>query len=326
MIGNLKKKISPLIKHNVRKMYSLTRKKITGFDCFPLIRIEVSGKCNLSCIHCYRTMYDYRSKNDNLRFDLFAKIIDENVTYTPLDRQSLMLQGVGEPTLHPDFAKMIDYAKSSKKFHTIITTSNMLAVPVVKYDQYFDNGLDWIFVSIDSLNSQTIRASRRGTDVNRLMGNIKNVGNKHGDKVEFLTVLSKKNISELEAIANFLLSIGAIKWNIQPLQDMTSRHFLLNSEDVKLCNDVIETYRSRIHVNRLEIESFTRCRQPWESLCINSSGYVMPCSLWCDHNIINFGEVENENIYKIFNSEKFNVFRENMYKLRPEICNNCPFY
>lgn len=326
MIGILKKVIPPSIKQNVRKMYSLARKKLTGFEQLPFVHIEVSSKCNLSCIHCYRTMYNYESKNKNMDFNLYVKIIDEISVYTALDKTFLLLQGVGEATLHPDFVKMINYAKASKKFHVIITCSNMLAVSAENYDQYFNSGLDEIIISVDSLNEQTIRESRRGTDVKKLMESIRYVTGKYREKVRFRTVVSKKNISELEVIASFLLSIGAIKWGVQPLQDMMSRKSLLNYEDVKLCNDVIRNYCSNISVNQVKIESSARCRQPWESLTINSLGYVMPCPSWWDHNIINFGNVEDENIYKIFNSEKFNAFRENFYKLRPEICNNCRFY
>ena len=75
---------------------------------FKLLHIELCSSCNLKCIHCFRTQNDYPSKNHYISLELFKKIIDEVDVIN--GKTSLQLQGLGEPTLHPDFLACLKYA------------------------------------------------------------------------------------------------------------------------------------------------------------------------------------------------------------------------
>lgn len=83
--------------------------------------INITNKCNTNCPFC--CMYSSTEKNTFMSFDVFKKIIDENILD---DGFELQLEG-GEPLLHPNLYLFIEYAISTNKCNKIIILTNGLA-------------------------------------------------------------------------------------------------------------------------------------------------------------------------------------------------------
>ena len=80
--------------------------------------LELTYRCNERCIHCY---IDDQVLEKELRFEQYQTVIDE---LEKMGCPYLLLTG-GEPTLHPDFLKIAEYA-SKKGFLVDIYTNGFL--------------------------------------------------------------------------------------------------------------------------------------------------------------------------------------------------------
>jgi len=74
-----------------------------------LLWLEVTGRCNLNCIHCYASAQRARLPDVDLKFNVIARTIRESAE---LGCPTLQFTG-GEPTLRRDLKKLILEAKDS---------------------------------------------------------------------------------------------------------------------------------------------------------------------------------------------------------------------
>lgn len=142
---------------------------------FKKVYIEITNGCNLNCSFCIGN----RRKVKFLSFSDFKIILDKIKPYT----NYLYFHILGEPLLHPDIVKFIDYA-SSIGFNINITTNGYLISKLkgvrnirqlnislhsfdLKYGVSLDNYLDNIFSVIDSLSDCyiSLRLWGRGNDL-----------------------------------------------------------------------------------------------------------------------------------------------------------------
>lgn len=119
--------------------------------------------CNRSCELCSCHSDPYRKTN--LDFDSFVKIVSSGVPY------EAQLEG-GEPTIHPDFWKMVDYLMNDEFCKKVILCTNAVMVPtkrknkVIQHDESIVAIKNWLmnfikkpFVLKPSVNSHLIRHS-----------------------------------------------------------------------------------------------------------------------------------------------------------------------
>lgn len=90
--------------------------------------LMLTDRCNLKCDFCFavETMSGTTTANSNVPFDVFRAYIDF------LDRSGLdqaRLLG-GEPTLHPEFSKFVEYARSRGK-KILVFTNGLIPKPAM---------------------------------------------------------------------------------------------------------------------------------------------------------------------------------------------------
>ena len=90
--------------------------KVTGNRKPLVVSISLTSKCNLRCTYCYS--YEDNQSAITVPFDRLKWIIDE---FYDLGTRVIMLQG-GEPTLHKQFAEIVDYVKE-KNIYCSVTTN-----------------------------------------------------------------------------------------------------------------------------------------------------------------------------------------------------------
>ena len=76
------------------------------YPVFSWIQIEVTTKCNASCVYCPHYLCRSNWIKRDIPFDVM-KFIEPALPTTGL----VYLQGWGEPLLYPDLWKMIDFLK-----------------------------------------------------------------------------------------------------------------------------------------------------------------------------------------------------------------------
>jgi hypothetical protein len=119
--------------------------------------------CNRSCELC--SCHSDPTRTTNLTFDKFIEIVQSNKEY------EAQLEG-GEPTIHPDFFKMVDYLVKDPLCKKIILCTNAVTMPIVKKsgvlyeEESIDKMKEWLiqfikkpFVLKPSVNSHLINHS-----------------------------------------------------------------------------------------------------------------------------------------------------------------------
>lgn len=80
--------------------------------------LEITDYCNLNCIHCYKGECEALQKH--MPYDNIINFIEQFIKY---DAQWIVISG-GEPLLHPDFMKLIEYIGESHGSISFIITTN----------------------------------------------------------------------------------------------------------------------------------------------------------------------------------------------------------
>lgn len=113
------------------------------------LHVEVTTRCNLQCPMCVKQAQGCRIEEADLPLSLFLRL----GSVLPSVR-SLVLNGIGEPLLHPDLPEMLRFARSLMPHDASIgfQTNGHLFTPDLAR-QVVEAGVDRICLSVDSLGS-----------------------------------------------------------------------------------------------------------------------------------------------------------------------------
>jgi len=123
------------------------------------INLDLTSACNFSCSYCVDSMI--------LNTGSYLKLEEIKKTINFLHSKGLLsviLVGGGEPTLHKDFAEIVDYLKSKTLEVGIVTNGSRLD-KVQEVADLLEKG-DWVRISIDAAKQETFENLHRPkTDV-----------------------------------------------------------------------------------------------------------------------------------------------------------------
>ncbi len=111
----------------------------------PVVVFNITRRCNLNCQHCYLESQDKKYKGE-LKTREIKRTID---SFEKLEIPILLLSG-GEPLVHKDIFKIIDYAKH-KGIHVGLSTNGTLITKKTAR-MLKKTGIDYVGVSIDGLS------------------------------------------------------------------------------------------------------------------------------------------------------------------------------
>lgn len=152
------------------------------------ITVELTNRCNVSCTFCHRQKFDM--KLGDMQEDLFYKIIDEASEHLPI---KLVLFFRGESLLVDKLIDYIKYAKG-KGIGPIQLASNALILSHKLAEELIDSEIDFISFSLDTIDDELYKSSRRAGDLKTSMDNVKYMGSmcreyaRDGKKVPTLQV------------------------------------------------------------------------------------------------------------------------------------------
>ena len=209
------------------------------YDKIPFwVVLTITSKCNLFCDYCFND-YDYPLKGRNTRkwlwLDDYTAIVDKLHNAGARD---IILTG-WEPFVAPFFWELMDYLKEKRMFIRINTNGTLLKEKVL--ERLNENYVVNLMVSMHEFNNKDyFDINRVGAKNTQGLEGIKNFENKFEKKVEelkkvknfrnlsldFLTILTPKNILFLEKLYAFtmnnfeignwhffrLYSTGTTKW------------------------------------------------------------------------------------------------------------------
>jgi radical SAM protein with 4Fe4S-binding SPASM domain len=172
--------------------------------------LEITGRCNLNCIHCYARA-SKQPGNLDLPYDIIAKTIHESAK---LGCSYIQFTG-GEPTLRDDLQRLILEAKNSG-IPKIDVFSNGVSVPEPLIDFFFREEIN-LAISFYSYRAEVhdsitgVRGSQRQT-----LKNLKLIVAK-GISIYCEMIVMNANRNDLQGTAKLLNSLGIELSNSPPV-------------------------------------------------------------------------------------------------------------
>jgi SynChlorMet cassette radical SAM/SPASM protein ScmF len=208
---------------------------LDGVPSLTAYYMYISGGCNLACRHCWVTpTYEPNgSTGQCLDFDLYKQAIEQA---QPIGLTSIKFTG-GEPLLHPDFVRMVDYATKHGLRMWMETNGTLLTRELAQHLKE-KTLLDFISVSLDGATAQTHEYMRS------VPGSFEKArqGIKYlievGYKPQIILSVFSGNLNEISPLVEWAQEIGcgSVKFNIpQPIGrsvQMEQRGELLSIEQL----------------------------------------------------------------------------------------------
>jgi radical SAM protein with 4Fe4S-binding SPASM domain len=255
---------------------------------YPLhVDMELSTACNLKCPMCYTISEQFKQKKYKkfMEKELFYKVVDEISFKVPSLRLSLR----GEPTLHPDFIKLLKYAKyKGIKEVSFLTNGSTLT------DTFIENvilaGADWITISIDGIN-ETYESIR------------------YPLKFEYIYDAVKR-ISTLKKKYNMVKPVIKIQSIWPAIRETAEKYYNLFEPyvDEIAFNSLIDYLRNDEQEQILYEENFI-CPQLYQRIVILSDGNVVLCSNDEEGKCV-IGDANHESVFDIWHGDKINHVRQ----------------
>jgi len=289
----------------------------------------------------------FKEKEPDMDFDVVVKALNSLKKW--FGCSFFIYFGGGEVLLHKDIYKLIEFCTKNKIFTKIIT--NGVLLDKINCDKLIAVGLSYLIVSIDSLDPE-IHNSVRGFPgvLEKALWGIQYLRS-NNVKVGISTVISKKNIRELESLTKTLFdcyNISAIIFNPIRLTSLRGGVLVENSvKDDLWIKDLDELKYSIDNLINLKKQNYNilndtkglqnlyfyfkgsflnksimnnQCKFGTTNLLINQRGDINLC-----RTTPSFGNVisDNFNIARLWNSEKTRKLRLETLKCKKGCCLEC---
>lgn len=172
-----------------------------------LIFWETTRACNLECPHCRAQAQKQRSPKE-LTTQEAKRFIEQVASFS----KPIFVFSGGEALLREDIYELIYYAAQLGLKSTVATNASLLSLDAAM--RLKENNAQLVAVSVYGSNAHKhdIFCGRQGAFEKTLAG-IKNL-KKIRLNFQLHTTITKKNLSELEAMGNFAIKQGAVAYHV----------------------------------------------------------------------------------------------------------------
>lgn len=306
---------------------------LTVLKSYPRrVVLELTNACNFNCIMCGRSEAGF--KPTFLGFEDIDRLADvfehcEEVT----------LFGWGEPTVHPQFAKIVSWIDQFPVRKYFVTNGSTLK----KIENIlFEHKVDIMAVSLDGATAETNNRIRRNADFGQIVSDLSRIvkiRNENGygyPYINFVQTLMKSNLQELPDLVRLAAEIG--------IEEVKAVYLTVFSGDLlheslwdcrgevqdvfNIAMEIAKENNIRLKLPFLQGEDVAGeeyhkiCYVGWRDLFVGSDKYVRPCqSTPLKYMKIDAGDFMDS----IWNSREFQDFRKgvNSAGLMPDHCRKC---
>ncbi|WP_321516654.1 viperin family antiviral radical SAM protein [Marinifilum fragile] len=192
----------------------------------PSVNFHLWEPCNMKCKFCFASFQDVKKSilpKGHLSKEDALEVIRELAN---LGFQKISSAG-GEPTLCPWLNELIAEAKSRNMTTMLITNGTNLSTEFLEQNK---SNLDWIALSIDSLNKETNQLSGRSQADTRTLSKehylklIQEI-KREGYKLKINTVIHRFNYQE--DMTDFMIKTNPQRWKVMqvlPIKGQNDKH------------------------------------------------------------------------------------------------------
>lgn len=302
-------------------MYEDLSNYLCGVTSLPVlpsaIDIDLTNVCNQDCFYCNSA--DFRAKFlTTPNKDKFIKLIDQLSSWrehTPLSVgtvRSINFTGGGEPTIHPYYHELVEYAIDKGFLVTIITNGSKLHKLANYLPKEKANKIIWIGVDVDSGIDKTYEDIRKSLTTYNLLPRVKEnvkLAVNAGINVDLKALLMEQNTTdqELYGLFNLVKETGARSLHIRPLFDLKTKKLFNVTDDLKnkIHKISIETdIKYRLPENRKEPRTYTRCHQMFLYTIMAANGDINVCCESRGDRTFTIGNWMTEDVRDIWMKDK----------------------
>lgn len=178
---------------------------------YPIsVEMTLTNRCNLNCVYCSDN--DLRKRQggqQSLDYKVIEKLFSD---LAEGGTKGIVLEGGGEPTLYPDFNKVVELAKEKGLGLGLITNGTAFLKPEL-LEQF-----EWVRVSLDASTSKEYMELKGVDCFEQVVNNIMHYA-KYCDTVGVGYVVTNKNISQIETLVMRIRESGAAYIQLRPVVD-----------------------------------------------------------------------------------------------------------
>lgn len=172
----------------------------------PVIFWNLTGRCNLSCVHCYNRSGPEKSRSDELSTAEALAFIDDCAT---LKVPVILLSG-GEPLIREDIWELAHYA-SRLGIKTALSTNGTLITPNIAR-KIHDAGIGYVGISLDGASAQTHDRFRGADGAFKRACDAFQALQEEDVRCGVRVTVTKDNVAELEELIDLSLRLSASRF------------------------------------------------------------------------------------------------------------------
>lgn len=338
--------LSQPLYHTYKRYRTLQTDRIT---VLPIVILMPHSACNCRCVMC-----DIWKDNQNLKQLTEDDIWDLLNTFRKFETRQVLMSG-GEALLHPNFFRFCEILRNESIKVSLLSTGLTLK----KYAAQLVENVYEIIVSLDgdAATHDTIRNIPGAYE--KLKEGVKTIKSlSPGFRVTGRTVIHRLNFQKWPDIIDAAKEIGLDQISFLPADvsshafnrevlwsDARQHEILLEKDDVPELRNIIHhltvSYKKDFETKFIaESEEkilriykyygacyglnefpYKKCNAPWVSAVVEADGTVRPCFF---HPA--FGNIHDQPLDTILNSDKAIEFRKNLDIDTNDICKKCVCY
>ncbi|KLO24416.1 radical SAM protein [Marinitoga sp. 1197] len=304
-----------------------------NYNIYPKVAsIELTNKCNIKCLHCYgdfnSSLNNFISLNDAKKILYELKNLGVNI---------IELTG-GEITTYPFLKKIITYALELEFKQIGLLTNGIYISEEIMNTIILNKSKIFIQIDLHSLNDEYLKwFTKTSNSLNEIKNNIYILA-KNKVNMRVATIVTPKNLDEIEEIADWVYNLGIKSFGISPVielgraKNMNKNLYLNDNEYIQL--DILLDKINKKYPKFLSLIEFgqlknSNCGCISSHVVISATGEIKMCTMdnmkYFNSNLGNAIKQNIKNIYDI-NSKYINdIFNLESPKLNSEECKECKY-
>jgi len=286
--------------------------------------IELTGRCNLSCAHCYAV----GSGDCDLELDLAQQVISD---VAKMGVFGIVLSG-GEPMLYPALTGVVAHAADVGLGVGITTNGTCWSKTLLRQ---LAGRVTNLQISIDSSDRAVHDAMRgQGGAFDRATSLVV-AARREGIRTTVACVITKDNLSDIYGLASLCRDLGANEFRALKLVPVgRGRHIvdrLITAAQVAYLKRTLlelgQTHKGQMIVSadsEFELSLNRFCTAGRSVITVRSDGGVVPCSFLRSREYI-LGSVKTESLVDIWCGQAIREFRRSRGVI-DEGCRNCRLF
>lgn len=281
------------------------------------IIIELTNSCNLRCPVC-PTHFAMKRKKGLMDFELYKSIIDEFKNFTK--KPEIAMNFAGEPLLHPQIAKFVEYA--AKNSHKIFISTNATFLTRDLSEKLIKAGLSSINLCLESLIKESHETYRKGSNFESVKKNIEDFLaarkelNSRTPYISIQTLLTSFSENEIDDMAQWAKNKGAdgINFKTFSLGSYTTNEM---KERYGYLLPIKEEFKRKIsNINK------TLCSWPLKNSVVYWNGNIGFCCADFD-NKVRAGNIKENGFLNTYFSDEVVKKRISGFQKRFDLCKRC---